>query len=276
MSGSITVQIQGEGLKVSEDTAGFDPTGSTPSPRESEGVARLVGILSDSLERLRPIAPRVATLLSGGIDSSLLAVVARDRLSVCDTYSTSYPFENPATNFEQEYALSAACALSTRHTLFTPTVADFVRGVVEALASAETPLCHLQSVLLHLLFKAGVPERLDTILCGEGVGAAFGLDTQLNCITPAYVRDSAPPHRLGMPPCVPWATAGPGQGTSVKAWSSSSACDCLFPIHFIRFGTFPGTGTSSGSGLITALRWKRSSHRGVPISNPLPIGSLMM
>ncbi len=110
--------------------------------------------------KLAPTAPRVATLLSGGMDSSVLTAIARDDLSAYDTYSSSYPFDGFETNSEQKYALSAANALGTRHTLFAPTAGDFLTGFVEALAAAESPLHHLQSTLLYLLFKVPIPGPL--------------------------------------------------------------------------------------------------------------------
>jgi asparagine synthetase B (glutamine-hydrolysing) len=170
LAGNIAVQVNGRNLTVNEAPVGYSPTGLG----NTDDIASL---LNETVARLTPVALRVATLLSGGVDSSILGVIARDQLSVFDTFSTTYPFDDPATNSEQEYALSAASALSTRHTLFTPTAGDFLRGFIEAVATAEVPLDHLQSVLLHLLFKDGMPDRLDRIICGEGADSTFGLET---------------------------------------------------------------------------------------------------
>ena len=156
LAGNIAVQVNARNLTVNESLAGYSPTGLG----NNDDVA---GLLNETVARLTPVSSRVATLLSGGLDSSILGVIARDQLSVFDTFSTTYPFDDPATNSEQQYALSAAAVLSTRHTLFTPTAGDFLRGFIEAVATAEVPLDHLQSVLLHLLFKDGMPDRLDRI-----------------------------------------------------------------------------------------------------------------
>ena len=89
---------------------------------------------------LKPASQSVATLLSGGVDSSILCGLVEQQLDSYDTYSSSYPFEDPEKDFEKTYALSAAAALSTRHNFFVPNSHDFLTGVVEGLSNAETPL----------------------------------------------------------------------------------------------------------------------------------------
>ena len=174
LCGEVLVRWQDGNWIVADSIIGYDPPAAHPRT-ELEAVDSVVNILNDSVALLRPIAPRVATLLSGGVDSSILATVARDRIFACDTFSSSYSVDDPEHNFEQKYALSAAAALSTRHTLFTPNTTDFLVGLIEALANAEMPLHHLQSILLHLLFKRGIPKEFNTVLIGEGADSAFGM-----------------------------------------------------------------------------------------------------
>jgi asparagine synthase (glutamine-hydrolysing) len=279
ISGSVTVQVQAKDLKVSVDTAAYDPTASTSTLLESEGVDRLADLLTDSVARLMPAAPRLATLLSGGIDSSLLAAIARDRLSVCDTYSTSYPFDDAASNFEQKYALSAACALSTRHTLFTPNVPDFVGGVVEALASAETPLSHLQSVLLHLLFKAGVPGRLDMMLCGEGADASFGQDAQFQLHSPSLrqrVGSSLPVYAALRALGSRWTRAKNfGESVAQIRRLQLPLSDSLHPLwHLALFGDLEWIRTHYGASLEDVIASRRAQLQPFidrPFDDVLPI-----
>ena len=169
------------------------------TPADPAGA--VADLLSASIARLAPAASRVATLLSGGIDSSILSSIVKDQLAVCDTYSTSYPFDGPATNYEQKYALSAASAMATRHTLFTPTPTDYLTGFIDAVAVAETPLNHLQSVPLYLLFREGMPEKLDRVVCGEGADTAFGVETLFNLRQPTDLLrrfSSFPPVHAGL------------------------------------------------------------------------------
>ena len=177
MAGSMVVQLKAGNLQVSDVSDGYHPSESTYMGSEGEAVDRVVDTLTRAVDKLAAVAPRVATLLSGGVDSSILSVIARDRLSTSDTSSTSYPHDDFETNFEQTYALSAAQALGTRHTLFAPAATDFLTGFIEALAAAEAPLNHLQSILLYLLFKHASPDGSDRIICGEGADSVFGLET---------------------------------------------------------------------------------------------------
>ena len=57
-------------------------------------------------------------------------------------------------------------------------------GFLEAISLAEEPLHHLQSVLLHLLFKKGVPQDKKIIVHGQGAGFSFG-----NVINYLYRKD---------------------------------------------------------------------------------------
>jgi asparagine synthetase B (glutamine-hydrolysing) len=201
LSGSLAVEVKGENLQLKEPAFGYEASVASRINSTADPARTVADLLNASVARLVPIAPRVATLLSGGVDSSILSAIARDVLAACDTYSTSYPFDSPATSSEQVYALSAASALATRHTLFTPTVTDYLTGFVDALANAESPLDHLQSVLLHLLFKDAVPDRFDRIICGEAADSAFGLATQFMLRQPPKLRDrvcSLLPFRAGL------------------------------------------------------------------------------
>jgi asparagine synthetase B (glutamine-hydrolysing) len=146
---------------------------------EADISARTIGFLRDAVLRLKPASLKVATLLSGGVDSSILCRLVTQQLGAYDTYSSGYPFEDPEQDFERTYALSAAAAFSTRHNLFLPNSLDFLLGFVEALWVAETPLDHLQSVLLHLLFKQGIPKHLDRVVHGAAAEVAWGTDAHM-------------------------------------------------------------------------------------------------
>jgi asparagine synthase (glutamine-hydrolysing) len=200
LAGNLTVSIRSQDLQVEEPPVGYAlPTPGTSSSKDPAGT--IAELLSASVARLTPSADRVATLLSGGVDSSILSAIARDVLSACETYSTAFPFDSPAGNNEQAYALTAASALSTRHTLFNPTATDYLTGFIEALANAEAPLDHLQSVLLHLLFKDGVPDRVDQIICGEAADSCFGTPVHFILRQPPSFRGkfgSLPPIRAGL------------------------------------------------------------------------------
>jgi asparagine synthetase B (glutamine-hydrolysing) len=196
-AGQLVVRLENQGWTVNDAQVGYDSPVAATAKREEEQVAEVHDALNESIVKLDSIGPRTATLLSGGIDSSILSVITRDRLSAYDTYSTAYPFDKTEDNDEQKYALSAAAALSTRHTLFNPTATDFLTGFIEALAVVEAPLHHLQSVLLHLLFKQGVPNSMDRIICGEAADSAFGMPVHFRWRQPLGLRRGVASSRPG-------------------------------------------------------------------------------
>jgi len=131
-------------------------------------------LLSQSIERLDSCKDEIAVLLSGGIDSSILCSICQDKFGIDTSYSTGFPFEEPELNVEKRYALSAAEALGMNHYYYEATTQEYLRGFLEAISRAEEPLHHLQSVLLHLLFKEGMPKNKKIIVHGQGAGFSFG------------------------------------------------------------------------------------------------------
>jgi asparagine synthase (glutamine-hydrolysing) len=178
-AGQILAQIGEHGCSLTVSTGYSLPDGMGKDHDEADISTRVTEFLRDAVGRLKPASPSVATLLSGGVDSSILCRLAEQQLDSYDTYSSSYPFEDPEKDFEKTYALSAAAALSTRHNFFVPNSLDFVKGVVEGLWNAETPLDHLQSVLLHLLFKHAIPSHLNRVIHGAVAEAAWGTETHM-------------------------------------------------------------------------------------------------
>ncbi len=120
-----------------------------------------------SLAPLFPCKDRIVALLSGGLDSTILVKICQTLgFDVGTTYSTGYPFEQ----FEKEYALSAAEYLGTNHRYHETTNKEYLIGLIEAISIAEQPLLHMQSVLLHLLFRDGIPKTKHIVLSGQRAG----------------------------------------------------------------------------------------------------------
>jgi len=133
-----------------------------------------LNLLDKSIKLLHPCKDRLAILLSGGLDSSILFKLCQRNYEIDTSYSTGYPFEDPKKNIEREYAKSAAESFQTQHTYFSASIKDYLSGLIEGISSAEEPLHHLQSVMLYLLFKNGLPKDKDIVILGEGADSSFG------------------------------------------------------------------------------------------------------
>ena len=140
----------------------------------AESSLKLYNYLSESIKKLDIRKDKTTVLLSGGIDSSVLSSICKVNSITKTSYSTGYPFEDPAMNVEKNYALSAAQALGTTHQYYEPTIDEYLVGFLESIKHVEEPLHHLQSVILHLLFKNCLPVNKKIVIMGQGAGFSFG------------------------------------------------------------------------------------------------------
>lgn len=134
-------------------------------------------ILSEAIKQLKYNKSRVAVLLSGGLDSSILFKLVNKVIGSDRSFSTSYPFMNLDSrgDLEKKYSLSAAKALRSQHSHIEFTTEQYLEGFIEAVFEAEEPLHHLQSVMFYLLFKNGIDEDKCTVINGLGADGLFGL-----------------------------------------------------------------------------------------------------
>jgi asparagine synthetase B (glutamine-hydrolysing) len=154
----------------------FDPPKQDKKFESVENISKqAANYLSKSIQALSPGKDRLAVLLSGGLDSSILLRICQAKYRVDTTYSTDYPFQDPRKNTEKEYALSAADTFQVKHKYYEVTNKQYLRGFLEAISAAEEPLDHPRSVLLYLLFKRGIPQDKDIVLSGHGADVVWGL-----------------------------------------------------------------------------------------------------
>ena len=137
-------------------------------------VENTLKLLDESICALDPCKDRLAVLLSGGLDSSILFKLCQKNFGMDTSYSTGYPFEESKKNIEKKYAQTAAEAFDVKHNYFTSSTKEYLYGLIESISKAEEPVHHLQSVMLYLLFKKGIPKDKDIIILGEGADGIFG------------------------------------------------------------------------------------------------------
>ena len=135
--------------------------------------------LNDSVKTLDPLHKKISLMLSGGLDSSILFKICQKNFKTDSTFATGFLFENPKNNIEKEYSLSAANLFKTKHLFLDTTSEDYLQGFLEAIAKAEIPVHHLQSVPIYLLFKK-IPDANNIVISGLGADDIFGTITQYN------------------------------------------------------------------------------------------------
>lgn len=144
-----------------------------PDREDVDHQEGFTNVLRARVEEWGRCFPSAGVLLSGGLDSSLLAGLVRGVYPAQRTFSSSFSFANP-DDLEDEYALSMARHLGVVHQIHSTTSERYLTGWVESIFAAEEPVHHLQSVLLHLLFQDRAAAGLGAILCGEGADCIVG------------------------------------------------------------------------------------------------------
>jgi asparagine synthase (glutamine-hydrolysing) len=174
----------GATLRISADNNGcfvqaldrYQPPLPSTEWSDVEAAARqTLALLEMSMGRLQPVEHRIAVLLSGGLDSSILFRIAQQRLATTSSCSTGYPFHTAYENVERDYAVSAASALGAEHAYHEVTVDALQRAFVQSIVSAEEPLVFPQSALFALLFADALGDEQDIVVCGQGADGLFGL-----------------------------------------------------------------------------------------------------
>lgn len=156
----------------------FNPPRAEKSFDEHALVGNAQKFLEESFLETNAQPERFGTLLSGGLDSSLLTKFASNLFGTKESFSCSYPFEDPTDDIEKVYAETAAANIGTKHHLYVPTMAQYLHGIIDTVLHAEQPMIHLQSVLLHLVFKHEfAPRGINIVANGEGADGIFGLKT---------------------------------------------------------------------------------------------------
>jgi asparagine synthetase B (glutamine-hydrolysing) len=159
---------------VSVSNVVFPPSAATgKSAAVTAAGADVLGGLEQTLAPFAGQPERVAVLLSGGVDSSILYRLAAARLGTRSSYSASFLFDT--RGIEEEYARSAAAAMQSEHHVHTITTADYLASTVEAIDEAEEPIVVEHSGAFTSLFRAGIPTTQDVILQGQGADCFFGL-----------------------------------------------------------------------------------------------------
>jgi len=150
----------------------FPEAGDEERISEEEAAEQLRGLLSDATRlRLRADVP-VASYLSGGLDSTLIAALIRHHNP--DTLCTfSIAFEDPAFD-ERAHQEIATAFLATDHRRTQCTDADIGRVFSDVVWHAEAPLLRTSPAPMYLLSRLVRENHIKVVLTGEGADEFLG------------------------------------------------------------------------------------------------------
>ncbi len=147
-----------------------DEQTTIPLPEVTE---RVNDILEHAINPVFEKENMLSILLSGGLDSSAIAAIARHLKETVTSFSSDFSFLNK-NDREATYALTVAEQLQIKHTVCPTNEEAYLHGLVDSIATAGEPLHHLQTVCLSLLFQNCSSDAPSYFLCGEGADALFG------------------------------------------------------------------------------------------------------
>lgn len=129
--------------------------------------ALLTGVVR---QQLRSDVP-VGAYLSGGLDSSGIAALARERVGTLQTFSIA--FEDPEFD-ESAYQRQMADFLGVRHSAIRCSTQDIGNVFPELIRHTETPVLRTAPAPLMLLARHVRSQGFKVVLTGEGADEVFG------------------------------------------------------------------------------------------------------
>ncbi len=163
---------------------------ASESPLAEEGDTRKVII--DSIERhLRSDVP-LCSLLSGGLDSSIVASIARPRLPELHTYCAGA--QSTSQTDDLSFAELASARLGTNHTRAMVTREMFEERWPGMVAALATPLSTPNEVAINEVARTLRADGRIVTLSGEGADELFGgYDMPLASATKYFASGGADP-----------------------------------------------------------------------------------
>jgi asparagine synthase (glutamine-hydrolysing) len=167
------LKVSGNSMRIGKywDIPIYDRAEQLTGPRESI-CEQITQLLTDAIRiRLRADVP-VGCYLSGGLDSSGLAALARARLG---THWTTFGIRFDQDAFDEGvYQGQMAAFLNASHRELWATCARIGDMMADTLWHCETPLLRTSAVPLYMLSHVVRESGLKVVLTGEGADEIFG------------------------------------------------------------------------------------------------------
>jgi asparagine synthase (glutamine-hydrolysing) len=156
----------GQGLKGKRLSEYWNVIDNVCEIDPAKAVDRFDELLNDSVRLRRRADVPMALYLSGGLDSGLLAYIARP--SVC--YSCHFPYGEKYD--ELAYAREIAADIETEHIVVQPTAEDFEQYLPSIMYHLDMPVGSFSMFPLFMLARRAA-ERVKIVMSGEGADELF-------------------------------------------------------------------------------------------------------
>ena len=136
-----------------------------------ESVRRVEDLLSDAVKKRLMSEVPLGLFLSGGVDSSLIAVLMH-RIVGSGIKTFSIGFREKEFS-ELPYARRVSRLIDSDHVEIVVTAKDVMESIKSVVWFRETPISEASDIPIHLLCKAA-SEKVTVVLTGEGGDEVFG------------------------------------------------------------------------------------------------------
>ena len=139
---------------------------------EKTALKNIEELLFDSVEKRSIADVEVGTLLSGGIDSSLISTIYS---KICDKkiYTFSVGYQTDTKYSELPYANLVAKNIKSNHTALEIAQEEYIESLDEVFENLEEPHADPAAIVLFHLTKKIQKEGIKAVLSGEGSDELF-------------------------------------------------------------------------------------------------------
>ncbi|HIP11321.1 MAG TPA: asparagine synthase (glutamine-hydrolyzing) [Arcobacter sp.] len=139
---------------------------------EKLALSKVEEVLIKSIDKRASSDVKIGTMLSGGLDSSLISSIY-SKLSATQISTFSVGYETNKKHCELKYSNIVAKYLNTNHTSIVLKEEDYLSSIDEVHNSLEEPHADSASIPLHHLSKAIHDNSIKAVLSGEGADELF-------------------------------------------------------------------------------------------------------
>ena len=126
-------------------------------------------LLNTAIEQQLVADVPLGVFLSGGIDSSLIAAMAKKHSDDVATFTVKFPY---ASFDESSYAEDVAASIGTQHTTIELDRTNCLDGIENLLAKVDQPFCDSSQLPSYLLCQA-TKEHVTVAIGGDGADELF-------------------------------------------------------------------------------------------------------
>lgn len=136
-----------------------------------EAIEHIYTLLDQSVEERLIADVPVASFLSGGIDSSIISMIASKHHPGIHTYSAGFS-DNPYFD-ETSYGKMLASQIKTNHHVFDLSKNKIINSIEDILSGFSEPFADPSSIAYYLLSKE-TARHVKVVLSGDGADEVFG------------------------------------------------------------------------------------------------------